>query len=197
MNDRIAVVGLGNPGAPYYKTRHNIGFRVVDALAEELGASWQEHRNMLLAHALYDGNELLLIKPQTFMNASGLISPFLARKGILPDHVVVVHDDLELPFGKVTFKTGGSARGHNGLKSIIAAIGPSFHRVRCGIGRPPDRQDVPDYVLQPFSEGHEAVATLIQAAVGLLREKLSKGLKSLNALVPVALFLIPHLTVGL
>ena len=159
-----AIIGLGNPGQQYYYTRHSIGFRVLDHLAEKFNASWRAKGDSQIARISLEGNEVLLVKPQTFMNASGNVIPPLLRVPIKPEEILVVHDELELPFGKVAFKTGGSAKGHNGLKSIIAACGPDFHRVRCGIGRPERQEDVPDYVLKPFAENKSLVEELVERA---------------------------------
>jgi PTH1 family peptidyl-tRNA hydrolase len=163
--DIRAIIGLGNPGPAYYHNRHSIGFRVVDQLAEKLGASWREREEMLVAEVEINGKKVLLIKPQTFMNASGRIIPFLTKRGIKAENILVVHDELEQPFGKVSCKIGGSARGHNGLRSLIAACGETFARIRCGIGRPATKEEVPTYVLQNFSESSTEVDKLIQAAV--------------------------------
>lgn len=159
------IIGLGNPGHQYYRTRHSIGFRVLDKLADLHGASWRAKGNAEYANARINDIEVLLIKPQTFMNSSGAVVPELLRRGIKSDEILVVHDELELPFGKIAFKTGGSAKGHNGLKSIIAACGPEFHRIRVGIARPENREDVPDYVLRPFAEDDAKVDQMIDAAV--------------------------------
>ncbi len=147
-----AVIGLGNPGKKYERTRHNIGFRVVDALCQQYGGSWRTVNNM--EHAtirIGQSSEIHLIKPTTFMNSSGQVLPFLQKKGIKPEHIVVVHDELEKKFGDISLKFSGSAKGHNGLRSIIATIGADFWRIRCGIGRPADRDEVGDFVLTPFT----------------------------------------------
>lgn len=155
MNQIKAIIGLGNPGHKYSKNRHNIGFKIVDALANKYGAHWQKKEHMEIATVDINGQSIMLIKPQTFMNSSGKVYPFLAKHGIKAENVLVVHDELELPFGQIKTKTGGSAKGHNGLKSIIAACGDMFHRLRFGIGRPAVRERVPDYVLEDFAEDVE------------------------------------------
>lgn len=165
-----AIIGLGNPGAAYYRNRHTIGFRVVDALAQACGAPWREREHMLLAEAHLGGRKMLLIKPQTFMNASGKVIPYLIKQGIEAKNILVVHDELELPFGQIKFKIDGSHKGHNGLKSIIAACGAEFARLRFGIGRPEDKAQVADYVLQNFSERAEEVELLIEKAVEIIEE---------------------------
>jgi len=162
-----AIIGLGNPGRQYSRNRHNIGFRIVDALADKYGASWQTKDAMEYTTVTINGQNIILIKPQTFMNSSGKVCPYLAKQGIKAENIVVVHDELELPFGHIKTKVGGSAKGHNGLKSIIAACGELFNRLRFGIGRPEQRERVPDYVLENFSEDVEpyiekAVSAIVQ-----------------------------------
>jgi peptidyl-tRNA hydrolase, PTH1 family len=167
-----ALIGLGNPGAHYYATRHNIGFRIIDTLAAQEHAGWQPHDNSQLARIELDGHPLLLIKPTTFMNSSGKVISWLHNKGIKPEEILVIHDELELPFGKVSFKQGGSARGHNGVKSIIAAGAEQSHRLRFGIDRPSNREEVPDYVLEKFTENKDLVEEAIKNSVVLLRNYL-------------------------
>lgn len=159
------IIGLGNPGQKYFYTRHNIGFRVLDAFGELYAAQWRTKDTMELAEIVVGDVKLLLVKPQTFMNNSGAIMPFLTKQGIKPEEVLVVHDELELPFGVVKFKMGGSAKGHNGLKSLIAACGEHFGRLRFGIDRPAIREEVPDYVLAKFKEPSDAVEQGIAEAV--------------------------------
>ena len=158
------IIGLGNPGQSYYYQRHSIGFRVLDALAQRYHASWSKKGKIELAQVEIEGKNILLVKPQTYMNSSG-DSISLLPQGIKPEHILVVHDELELPCGKRAVRLGGSARGHNGLKSIIARIGSDFYRLRFGIGRPEDREDVPDYVLKPFDKKSDEINILIEQAV--------------------------------
>ena len=168
--DIKAIIGLGNPGTKYAHTRHNIGFNVLDALAEKYHAAWRKREQMEVAEIQHSDKTIILIKPQTSMNLSGAVIPFLTKQGIKPDQILVVHDELELPFGKIATKTGGSAKGHNGLKSIIAACGPEFHRLRFGIGRPDKQEDVPAYVLQNFSEHPDELARLISHALMMIED---------------------------
>ncbi len=168
-----AIIGLGNPGVGYARHRHSIGFRVVDALAKKLGAQWRERENMLLAEVQLGEHKVLLVKPQTFMNNSGKVIPFLTKQGIEAKNILVVHDELELPFGQIKLKIGGSHKGHNGLKSIIAACGAEFARLRFGIGRPEDRAQVADYVLQNFSEDADELGQLVEKAVEMIEELFS------------------------
>ncbi|MCB9492764.1 MAG: aminoacyl-tRNA hydrolase [Epsilonproteobacteria bacterium] len=172
-----AIIGLGNPGSRYTKTRHNIGFRVVDQLAQDLHtAPWLEQNNahyvqvQIPAQGQTESAQVVyLVKPQTFMNNSGNVISFLQKKGIRAENILVVHDELEKAFGKISINFGGSAKGHNGLRSIINVIGKDFWRLRFGIGRPPDKQDVPHYVLAPFSKTEESeLEVLISNAVHLI-----------------------------
>lgn len=160
-----AIVGLGNPGPAYCKTRHNIGFLIVDQLADEYQGQWQLKNNMEICSVIIHDKKILLIKPMTFMNNSGQVLSALSKQGIKQDNILVVHDELELPFGIVKLKFDGSAKGHNGLKSIMACGGSNFLRLRFGIDRPFDRQDVPDYVLAKFKESQDLLSEKIQEAV--------------------------------
>jgi len=160
-----AIIGLGNPGTKFAHTRHNIGFMVLDLLAQQHGARWQTNEKMLFSEINLNNNKILLIKPQTFMNSSGEVVPYLQKKGIKVENILVVHDELELPFGAIKFKIDGSAKGHNGLKSIISFCGSNFARLRIGIGRPEDRDSVPDYVLQNFKQSSSELENIIDSAV--------------------------------
>lgn len=160
-----AIIGLGNPGHQYAYTRHNIGFQVVDALAEKYNGTWQTQHNFEKATITINNHKILLVKPQTYMNKSGEVIPYLKKQGINPDNILVVHDELEKLFGKISIKQGGSARGHNGLRSLIQHMGPDFYRVRIGISRPQEREHVSQYVLDIFSEPRQEVENCIFSAV--------------------------------
>ncbi len=165
-----ALIGLGNPDARFRHTRHNIGFDVIDALAVSCGGQWQRKGAVDLATITLQGQEVLLMKPQTYMNNSGDAVPLLKKHAFKPDEVLVIHDELELPFGKLAFKQAGSAKGHNGLKSIIERWGTDgFNRLRFGIGRPVQKEFVPDYVLQKFEDSKEVVR-LIGESVALIEQ---------------------------
>jgi PTH1 family peptidyl-tRNA hydrolase len=147
------IIGLGNPGAEYRDTRHNAGFRWVDQLAKELRAKLapQSKFHGLVAKAKHAGRDLWLLEPTTYMNASGraVVAMALYYK-ILPDEILVVHDELDLPAGTVKIKKGGGNGGHNGLKDISAYLTtPDFWRLRIGIGHPGDKSAVVNYVLRP------------------------------------------------
>ncbi len=164
----LAIIGLGNPEPRFMKTRHNIGFQIIDALGEAHGASWQRKQNAEVASLSLGETRILLLKPQTYMNNSGDAIPLLKKEGIKAADTLVLHDELELPFGKIALKVGGSAKGHNGLKSLIQAWGTDeFTRLRFGIGRPDHKEQVPSYVLHPFENPSE-VADRVHDAVNLI-----------------------------
>ncbi|MGF6888832.1 PTH1 family peptidyl-tRNA hydrolase [Nocardia sp. GAS34] len=164
------VVGLGNPGSEYERTRHNIGFMVADVLAERVGGRFTVHKKSGadLLEARLDGRKILLAKPRSYMNLSGRPVAALARFfSVPPTEVVAVHDELDLPFGSIRLKRGGGEGGHNGLRSLSSALTTKdYLRVRIGIGRPPGRQDPADYVLKPFAtvERKELPVVVEQAA---------------------------------
>jgi peptidyl-tRNA hydrolase, PTH1 family len=148
------IVGLGNPGPGYQANRHNVGQMALDVLARDLGASFKSHRSgaMVAEGRSPSGAKLILAKPKTYMNLSGGPTQSLTNfYGLEPSRMIVLHDELDIPFGDVRVKFDGGHAGHNGLRDIIARIGPGFHRVRIGIGRPTTNQPVADYVLQDFS----------------------------------------------
>lgn len=155
VSEAWLVVGLGNPGARYETTRHNVGQMVVDELARRRGATFTSHRaNARIAETwLAPGRpKLVLAKPNSFMNVSGgPVSGLAAYFGIEPERVIVVHDELDIPFDTIKLKIGGGHGGHNGVRDVAKALDtPEFTRVRVGIGRPPGRQDAADWVLDPF-----------------------------------------------
>lgn len=159
------LIGLGNPGPKYARTRHNAGFMAIDCIGEMLGIRFdREMHGALVARGKAGGHEVVLAKPQTYMNLSGGPVAALARKfSITPDEVTVLHDDIDVPLGKVKDKIGGGAGGHNGVSSVAQHLGtPDFRRIRIGVGRPPEWQDAADYVLAPF-EGSEGLA--LKAAI--------------------------------
>jgi len=149
-------VGLGNPGSQYEKTRHNIGFRVIDKLVDDCAINGLPARDISKTSfqgKLYRSANSLFLKPTTFMNLSG--KSLQAVKHFYKvelDEIIVIHDDIDLPFGAVRFKKGGGHGGHNGLKSIDAHITKEYLRVRVGVGKPEHRTQVSDYVLHDFSD---------------------------------------------
>jgi PTH1 family peptidyl-tRNA hydrolase len=153
-DDRQLVVGLGNPGPRYATTRHNIGFLVVDLLAARLGGRFKAHKGRAdILEGRLAGAPVVLAKPRSYMNESGGPVVSIARFYKVPvEQITLVHDDLDLPYGALRLKRGGGDGGHNGLRSVSAALGSKeYLRVRLGIGRPPGRQDPADFVLRDFS----------------------------------------------
>ena len=149
------VVGLGNPGPEYATTRHNIGYLVVEELAERLRGRFATHKRSraLVAEERLHGHRAILAKPLTYMNESGgPVKGLLDFYKVPAEHLVVVHDELDLPFSSLRLKLGSGDNGHNGLRSIRRSTGTGdFYRVRVGIGRPPGRQDPADFVLKPWA----------------------------------------------
>lgn len=165
----LLVVGLGNPGPQYAKTRHNVGFMVADLLAARMGTPFKVHKRSgaEVATGRLGGHSIVLAKPRTFMNESGRhVGPLAKFYSVAPGDVVVIHDELDIDFGKVRLKLGGGEGGHNGLRSIANALGTKdFQRVRIGIGRPPGRKDPAAFVLEPFNASERAeVPTICELA---------------------------------
>lgn len=155
-SDTWLIVGLGNPGPKYETTRHNVGQLALDVLADRHGLTFTSHRTNSRAAEGWlrpGGPKLILAKPNSFMNLSGGPVAALAKYfGVAADHVVVLHDELDIPFDTLKLKQGGGHGGHNGLRDIAKALDtPDFFRVRIGIGRPPGQQNAADYVLRPFA----------------------------------------------
>ena len=170
MADPLLVVGLGNPGPQYAKTRHNLGFMVADLLAARMGGQFKVHKRSgaeivtgRLAH-----RPVVLAKPRTYMNESGRqVGPLAKFYSVMPTDIIVIHDELDIDFGRIRLKLGGGEGGHNGLRSVANSLGTkNFQRVRIGVGRPPGRKDPAAYVLEPFTaaERTEVPAICEQAA---------------------------------
>ncbi|MEV6661318.1 aminoacyl-tRNA hydrolase [Nocardia fluminea] len=177
------VVGLGNPGPEYERTRHNVGFLVADVLAERVGGRFAVHKKSGadLLQARSDGRQILIAKPRTYMNLSGRPVAALAKFFSVPvDQVIVVHDELDLPFGTLKLKQGGGEGGHNGLRSISQALTTKeYLRTRIGIGRPPGRQDPADYVLKPFAAPErKEVPVIVEQAADAVELLLKVGLEA-------------------
>lgn len=155
MAEPLLVVGLGNPGPQYAKTRHNVGFMVADVLAARIGAPFKVHKKSGadIVTGQLGGRPVVLAKPRTYMNESGRhVGPLAKYYSVPAGHVIVLHDELDIDFGRIRLKIGGGEGGHNGLRSIANALGTKdFQRVRIGIGRPPGRKDPAAFVLEPFS----------------------------------------------
>ncbi len=182
------IVGLGNPGEEYVETRHNAGFRTVDLLAEKIGTRyWKTECGALTAKGVWRDEDIVLAKPQSFMNASGgPVKQLCNAYGVAADHLIVVHDELDIPAGTVRVKFGGGHAGHNGLRSICDKLQTrDWFRVRCGIGRPPGRMPVADFVLSvPKKEAADdfenAIQTASEAALSLIDAGLEKTQQKFN-----------------
>ena len=181
------VVGLGNPGARYRDTRHNLGRRAVELIADELGGSWRSRWNGRVSELRDSKERLGLLVPETFMNESGRsVAPALRFYKLPPQRLVVVHDELDLELGDVRAKQGGGLAGHNGLRSLAEALGTQdFLRVRIGIGRPErgDRRPVADWVLQPFPPGTDVDRLVRDGAdctLSVLREGVDVAMRTWN-----------------
>jgi PTH1 family peptidyl-tRNA hydrolase len=164
----LLVVGLGNPGREYERTRHNVGWLVVDELARRLDGRWREKFSGRLAEVRLDGLRLALLKPETFMNDSGRSVAAAARFfKVEPESLLVVHDDVDLEAGRLQARAGGGLAGHNGLRSLAQALGTQdFLRLRIGVGRPGrgDPRSVADYVLSPFATEEDVRALVSRGA---------------------------------
>jgi PTH1 family peptidyl-tRNA hydrolase len=181
-DDRQLVVGLGNPGPRYAATRHNAGFFVLDLLAERIGGRFKAHKsNADVVEGRLAGAPVVLAKPRSYMNESGGPVAGLARFYKVPvTSIIVVHDELDLPFETLRLKRGGGEGGHNGLKSIATSMGSKeFVRVRFGISRPPGRQDPADYVLREFTSAErKELPYLVDRAADAVETVLAKGLEA-------------------
>ena len=172
------LVGLGNPGPRYERTRHNVGFRIAEEAARKLGLALDQTRwNALLGSGRSKGEPIAVLFPQTYMNVSGESVGHAARFWKVElDRLVVAHDELDLEFGRIQVKVGGGDGGHNGLKSLRQHLGADFVRVRFGVGRPPQGWDPADFVLAKFSpEEESALAELVPAAADAAVAALLEG----------------------
>jgi PTH1 family peptidyl-tRNA hydrolase len=183
------IVGLGNPGPEYEETRHNIGFRIVDVLAEQAGIAYRQdgRAGALVGWGKVRGRPVGLAKPVTYMNRSGAAVDELARRhGLRPEDLLVVFDDINLPAGTIRLRAGGSAGGHNGVQDLIDALGTdAFPRLRVGIGNAFARGRQADYVLAPFTEEErplvaEAVARARDAAITFVTDGLTTAMNRFN-----------------
>jgi len=178
------VVGLGNPGKKYSGNRHNVGFMAVDRLRDERAMpDWKEKFSGVFTRGSGFGDDLMLLKPMTYMNISGdSVQPAAAFVKVEPARVIVLHDELDLAYGDVRLKQGGGHAGHNGLRSIIQRLGtPDFLRVRIGIGRPPPdfRGDVADFVLSDFDASERAeLPDVLGRVISAIQAVVEKGFAS-------------------
>jgi PTH1 family peptidyl-tRNA hydrolase len=185
------VAGLGNPGERYARNRHNLGYRVVELLASDAGERFRKTRFVPADTAEIRGGaeRLILAKAHAYMNETGPAFASLASKHhVGPDHVIVVHDEIDLPFGALRVKFGGSTAGHNGVKSVAAGLRtPEFFRVRLGVGRPSGRKEAADWVLEDFakrdepeveilvSDGAEAVLAIVSSGLEATQERFNRA----------------------
>jgi len=178
----LLVVGLGNPGPNYAKTRHNLGFMVADILAGRIGSGFKVHKKSgaEVTTGRLGGRSVVLAKPRVYMNESGRqVGPLAKFYSVAPADVVILHDELDIEFGRIRLKLGGGEGGHNGLRSVAAALGTKdFQRVRIGVGRPPGRKDPAAYVLENFSAVERPeVPTICEQAADATELLLSQGLE--------------------
>lgn len=182
-DDSWLVVGLGNPGAQYEATRHNVGQMALDVLATRIGGKFSAHKTrarVAEGRLRPGGPKLILAKSNGYMNTSGgPVSALANYFGIPPERIIALHDDLDLPFDSIKLKLGGGHGGHNGLRDIAKALGtPDYLRVRIGVGRPPGQQDPADFVLKPFGSSERGNLPVLledaaDAAEGLIDEGLT------------------------
>jgi peptidyl-tRNA hydrolase, PTH1 family len=185
------VVGLGNPGPSYAGHRHNVGYLVADELAERLGSSFRAHKSGRaevvegrLTPPGTPGPRVVLVRSRTYMNESGgPVKQLAAFYKVPPERIVAVHDELDLPFDTMRVKLGGGDNGHNGLRSLRSVLGTGdFHRVRIGIGRPPGRQDVSDFVLSDYSASErKALPLQVITAADAVESLVTEGLERTQA----------------
>ena len=179
------IIGLGNPGREHIRNRHNVGFRVVDHYAHVHAINFGKlQHNSMLAFSRHDTTRIILAKPQTFMNDSGRsVSALLKFYKVPIDRLLVIYDELDLPFGSIRLRQEGGAGGHNGMRSIISQLGGNnFPRLRIGIGRPPGRMDPAAYVLQDFNKDETIeVEVIVDRAIKAIDTFIVDGLtKAMN-----------------
>ena len=182
------IAGLGNPTKEYDKTRHNVGFEVIDVLAERYGIDVSERKHRAFCgKGVVEGQKILLVKPQTFMNLSGeSLRAVLDYYKTLPEELIVIYDDISLEPGQLRIRMKGSAGGHNGIKNIIAHLGTQeFPRIKVGVGEKPPRMDLKDYVLGRFSKGEkelmeQAFQEAALAAVMMITEGADRAMNHFN-----------------
>lgn len=170
------VVGLGNPGPGYSANRHNIGQMVVDEIAAEAAAKFKPHKSVAqVAPIQLLGQSVVLAKSSGYMNTSGgPVQSLMTFFKVPAERLIVIHDELDIPFADVRTKIGGGHAGHNGLRDIIGRIGQQFHRVRCGIGRPPGNQEVASFVLSNFNTDERAeLPRMIQESISRVEQLVS------------------------
>lgn len=184
------IVGLGNPGPKYARNRHNVGFLALNAISAAHGfAIWRSKFQGQIAEGRLGAEKVLLLKPETFMNLSGdSVQAALAFHKLAPADLIVLHDEIDLPPGRVRIKTGGGAAGHNGLRSIAGHVGPDFQRVRIGVGHPGDKRLVSNYVLGDFAKDEAGWLDPLLSALAKAAPDLAAGetARFLTALAPAS-----------
>jgi PTH1 family peptidyl-tRNA hydrolase len=175
------IAGLGNPGREYRDNRHNVGFMLVDRLAERLGVAFSRvESKALVTKADFQGNRLILAKPQTYMNLSGqAVGALMKFYKVPPEHLLVVYDEVDLPLGTLRLRPEGGSAGQKGMKSIIERLGTeNVSRLRIGVGRPPGRKEAGDYVLQDFSkQERENLASILDRAADAVQTFVTQGIE--------------------
>ena len=183
------IAGLGNPTKEYDRTRHNVGFSVIDVLADKYGIDVSERKHRAYCgKGVIEGQKVLLVKPQTFMNLSGeSLRAAVDYYKIPPEDIIVIYDDISLEPGQLRIRLKGSAGGHNGIKNIIAQLGTQeFPRIKVGVGAKPPRMDLADYVLSRFSKGEQALMEdafkeAADAAVMMMTDGAERAMNHYNA----------------
>lgn len=188
MAEPLLVVGLGNPGPQYATTRHNLGFFVADILADRIGAGFKVHKKSgaEVATGRLGGKSVVLAKPRTYMNESGRqVGPLAKFYSVAPADVILLHDELDIDFGRIRLKFGGGIAGHNGLRSVGQSLGTNdFHRVRLGIGKPPGRQSGASFVLENFnSRERPELGVFVEQSADATEMLIRDGLESAQNIV--------------
>lgn len=192
QEDTYLIVGLGNPGREYQHNRHNVGFMAVDQVAKQLGVAFSRMQSKaLVTKGQHEGRGVILAKPRTYMNLSSQAVGALMRFYKLPtSHLLVIYDDVDLPFERIRLRAEGGSSGQKGMKSIIDALGTqAFPRLRIGIGRPSGRMNTPDYVLQDFSKAERELLPLVlahaaEAALVFVTQGIEQAMNQFNPLEP-------------
>lgn len=188
MAEPVLVVGLGNPGPQYATTRHNLGFLVADVLADRMGEKFKVHKRSgaEVATGRLAGRPVVLAKPRVYMNESGRqVGPLAKFYSVAPADVIVIHDELDIDFGRIRLKSGGGVAGHNGLRSVASALGGSdFQRVRVGIGRPPGQKSGASFVLENFnSRERPELGTIVELAADATEHLVELGIEPAQNIV--------------
>ena len=184
----LVIVGLGNPGPKYAETRHNVGFWCIDLLAKRRDIKLErKHKTSVLGEGEIEGQRVILVKPRTFVNRSGQAVEYLMTRYAIPvEKVLIIHDDINLPVGRLRLRPNGSAGGHNGIRSVIDATGSQdFPRLRIGVGKPPDGADQIGHVIGEMSPQErkatdEALERVVQAVSSLLTENIDVAMNRFN-----------------